>query len=545
MGARWSARAAGVPSAAPLLPPPGVQSTLHAHAPSEATLALEAEETDSLPSASVRARAVCVVRTLRVALGAVYVLVGILIGLGIWILIDDGAEPHAVAWAAGAMFCAVAIPLSLHDIIMHVLHYKRPELQRHVIRILGMVPVYALESWCALRFTEQALLFETLRECYEALVLWSFYKLLVGWLGDGDALRWRMREARIAGPGSRLLPPCCCWSWTPADTFLYRCGVGIFQYVIVRLLTTIMVIPLYYTGYYEEGEFSVGNSYIWLAGIILSSQCWALYCLLQFYWDLRVELAPLQPVLKFAVVKSIIFLTFYQQLLIALLVTMDVIKPLLNFSQQEVAKGLQDLCICVEMALLAVLMHLAFNYTQFEGLARRAAIASAEDTAADDAADSVATPGSDGVASAAAAGRAAASKLPSPPPGGKAGGTAAAASERAEPDIDAGLRRAFYDMLPLDIVADTSHMARSLTERQRSYDDVRASSGAATALLSAPSRSFSFANIFSTAAQQQQPPSPPPPPPPLFAATSFQSADDSMSPSLLTPKKKTGRASKS
>ena len=47
-------------------------------------------------------------------------------------------------------------------------NYRMPRLQRHVIRILFMVPIYAVDCWLALRFKELTIYFDTIRECYEA-----------------------------------------------------------------------------------------------------------------------------------------------------------------------------------------------------------------------------------------------------------------------------------------------------------------------------------------------------------------------------------------
>lgn len=44
----------------------------------------------------------------------------------------------------------------------------QPQLQRHVVRIMWMVPVYAIDSWFALRFKEANIYLDTARECYEA-----------------------------------------------------------------------------------------------------------------------------------------------------------------------------------------------------------------------------------------------------------------------------------------------------------------------------------------------------------------------------------------
>jgi hypothetical protein len=43
-------------------------------------------------------------------------------------------------------------PRCLAQIAMHTEYYTQPRLQKHVIRILLMVPIYAVDAWFALRF---------------------------------------------------------------------------------------------------------------------------------------------------------------------------------------------------------------------------------------------------------------------------------------------------------------------------------------------------------------------------------------------------------
>jgi hypothetical protein len=46
----------------------------------------------------------------------------------------------------------LALPVSIYEVAMQLEYFSRPKLQIRVIRILWMVPVYALDSWLALRF---------------------------------------------------------------------------------------------------------------------------------------------------------------------------------------------------------------------------------------------------------------------------------------------------------------------------------------------------------------------------------------------------------
>jgi hypothetical protein len=68
------------------------------------------------------------------------------------------------------------------QIALHVKHYNAPELQRHVVRIIFMVPIYALVSWLSLRFVSARRWLSPVRECYEAIVLYSFYSYLIACL---------------------------------------------------------------------------------------------------------------------------------------------------------------------------------------------------------------------------------------------------------------------------------------------------------------------------------------------------------------------------
>jgi hypothetical protein len=55
-----------------------------------------------------------------------------------------GVERHVIAWVVGFAFLSLAVPLSVWDVMVHLLDFRN-SLQAHVIRIQFMVPVYAIE----------------------------------------------------------------------------------------------------------------------------------------------------------------------------------------------------------------------------------------------------------------------------------------------------------------------------------------------------------------------------------------------------------------
>ncbi|GFH23709.1 uncharacterized protein HaLaN_21364, partial [Haematococcus lacustris] len=89
---------------------------------------------------------------------------------------------------------------------------------------------------------------------------------------------------------------------------------------------------------------------------------WALYCLAQLYWVCHKELAPIRPLSKFLCIKAVVFLTFWQGVLLAILVSGGVItdESWSTYDQLGVASGIQDFLICIEMFVAALAHAYAF-----------------------------------------------------------------------------------------------------------------------------------------------------------------------------------------
>lgn len=256
----------------------------------------------------------------------VFLIIAILIGIAVWQLIVNPKERHIQAAVTAAFFVAIAVPLSLSDIHMHMLHYVRPDLQRYYIRILWMVPLYAIESWLALRYKDQGIYFETAREAYEAFVIYSFFNLLLCFCGGKERLnRLLLEKALLTGHSTAHMLPPFKWCMRPwrinSGQFLSRCRFGVFQYVFVRTLLASATFVLVLMEAYGEGEWrNWRRPFVYFTIILNFSQLAAMYCLLMMYHECRELLAPLKPFAKFIAVKSIVFFSFWQGIIISGLV---------------------------------------------------------------------------------------------------------------------------------------------------------------------------------------------------------------------------------
>ncbi len=224
-----------------------------------------------------------------------------------------------------------------------------------------MVPIYAVVSTLSFYFYREALYYQVIRDCYEAVVVTSFFYLLLQYLGDTSA------EQSAALKGFRMkgwMWPLGCIRAKPKDgpSFVWVMKLSILQYAIVRPVCTLATVGMQYYGVYCLASWMPWFGHVWMALIISTSVSVALYALLQFYWELRKELAPYSPILKFLAIKTTVFLTFWQDTFLSLLVGFDVIKPSQYWSAEHIQVGINALLCTFEMVLFGFLHVKAFTY---------------------------------------------------------------------------------------------------------------------------------------------------------------------------------------
>lgn len=281
---------------------------------------------------------------------------------------------QVAGYIIAGIFTVATVVLSGWQIWTHLLYNPIPNIRKFIIRILLMVPIYACTSFLAL-FGGQNLLFETVRDCYEAFVLYSFYGFLVEYLG-GKAVLANTLRAKDPNLGHHSTPCCCLKPWSMGNKFLHMASIGILQYIPIKVLMSILTIVTSLGQIYGDGEFfNARVAYPYICLIMNVSQCYALYCLVLFFLGTRDELAPVKPLPKFLAIKAIIFFTYWQSIMISVLEVLDVISADWDigcdaqgqacWSAARIASGLNDFIICNEMLVFAIAHHFVFPIGDF------------------------------------------------------------------------------------------------------------------------------------------------------------------------------------
>ncbi|KAG6751437.1 hypothetical protein POTOM_043625 [Populus tomentosa] len=308
------------------------------------------------------------------------------------------AELLPIYFSVIAFFCALgAMALAIFHIYRHLLNYTEPTYQRYIVRIIFMVPVYALLSFLSLIFPESPIYFNSICEVviimvdglvplginprvllrptsglswpswvrstylavvsfdkllsYEAWVIYNFLSLCLAWVGGPGAV--------VLSLSGRVMKPS--WFLIQCSRFIRRCKQGCLQFVILKPFLVAVTLILYAKGKYMDGNFSPKQSYLYLTIIYTISYTLALYALALFYVACKDLLQPFNPVPKFIIIKSVVFLTYWQGVLFFLAAKSGFIKD------AEEAAQFQDFIICVEMLIAAVGHLYAFPYKEYAG----------------------------------------------------------------------------------------------------------------------------------------------------------------------------------
>jgi hypothetical protein len=188
------------------------------------------------------------------------IVVLIALALSAWDMHRNRRAAHFIAWFVAGVF----VPITFYEVAQHLENYRMPRLQRHVIRILFMVPIYAVDCWLALRFKDGTIYFDTIRECYEAYVIYNFYTYCTVYLQE--FCNPGLEQIIARKPPAKHIWPISVFLEFPrmGEPFLRLCRHGVINYVVMRPLTT--SVSLFY--FLRTGNLSSDVVYFWLTACV-------------------------------------------------------------------------------------------------------------------------------------------------------------------------------------------------------------------------------------------------------------------------------------
>eukprot|EP00931_Biecheleriopsis_adriatica_P086277 TRINITY_DN60987_c0_g1_i1.p1 TRINITY_DN60987_c0_g1~~TRINITY_DN60987_c0_g1_i1.p1 ORF type:complete len:493 (+),score=74.38 TRINITY_DN60987_c0_g1_i1:95-1573(+) len=316
----------------------------------------------------------------RLAACGVLVFLLALLGIVSWQREVQEAHVHALNMeqVVGGVAAAWAVIRSCMQVYWHQ-RCNTSALRRCTLRILWIVPIFALDAWVCLLVQGDrrrwVMLLACAREVYEAIGLCSFLQLILAFLGgpielSNTLLDCGQDEVEHFGLLRHCLP-----AYRPGPSFVSKVVVGVLQYAVVTPclfgITCILWGSLQDPDltHFQEGLLRLKT----LPPILKALSCvCAMYHIALLYRETFTLLHQLHPVLKFVGIKGIIFFTFWQGFIVDALFlgNKDGYVPLFGsqpgLSKEDAAESFKSFLLCLEMPFFSEIHKCAYPHDEWE-----------------------------------------------------------------------------------------------------------------------------------------------------------------------------------
>ncbi|PWY71695.1 DUF300-domain-containing protein [Aspergillus heteromorphus CBS 117.55] len=277
---------------------------------------------------------------------------------------NDGLTFHHLCLMISGSFAIFAAVVSFGLLMNHATHYSKPIEQRHIIRIIWMLPIYSSVAWLSIYYYKSSVYFNIVGYCYEAFAISAFFTLLCQYIAPD--LHSQKEYFRAITPKKWIWPLPWLQKCSGGENGIWRTPrsgltwfnviwVGIFQYCLMRVLMTIIGVITQHFGVYCEETLNPQFAYVWILGIDWIAVCVAMYCLVQFYVQIKETISSYSPFMKLLCIKLVIFLSFWQSSIISLLCDIGLITANSKIQSPDLTVTLPNVLICIEMALISIL----------------------------------------------------------------------------------------------------------------------------------------------------------------------------------------------
>lgn len=282
------------------------------------------------------------------------------------------SQNNLMAYQFAGTFAILGSLISLWHMAGHLQNLHAPEVQRKIIAIMWMIPIYSVSSFLGLVFVQAEAFLSLFKDIYEAYVIYTFLSFLISILGRGDrtaVINLLAKHADHLKPPMRLPftpKPIYHTAQQKAEAVLDQCQIFSMQFVLLRPITTIGIII---SDGFHESRWDPSFPQLYINLVTNISIFFAFTGLLRFYHVVKEDLNWCHPFSKFMSIKGVVFMTFWQGVVISFIAhavfqgrdDTDVSKDATEWSKEA-----QSFLICLEMFVFAIVHCSVFPTEEWE-----------------------------------------------------------------------------------------------------------------------------------------------------------------------------------
>lgn len=283
------------------------------------------------------------------------------------------SQNNFMAYQTAGMFAILGSIISFGHMMNHITKMNTPIVQRKIIAIMWMIPIYSVSSWLGLVFVQYQSALSLAKDIYEAYVIYTFLSFLMAILGNRNTV------IDILSKHANHLKNPIRFPWSERQSFrsprqkaeavLDQCQAFCMQFVFLR---PIISVSLVISDSIHESRWDYRYPQLYLMVIENISIFFAFTGLLRFYHVVKEDLNWISPFSKFMCIKGVVFLTFWQGLLISIIANawyedknqMD--RTQASIDADEWSKRAQSFLVCLEMFIFAISHVFVFPVEEWE-----------------------------------------------------------------------------------------------------------------------------------------------------------------------------------
>jgi len=285
------------------------------------------------------------------------------------------SQNSLMAYQFAGTFAILGSLISFWHMTSHVRKLNEPIVQRKIIAIMWMIPIYSVTSWLGLVFTQTYGFLSLIKDIYEAYVIYTFLSLLIAILGRGNrdsVIELLIKHSDHLKPPMQL-PFTSNQSFSSprekANAILDQCQLFCMQFVFLRPITSVVTVV---ADSFNENRWELSMPQFYMMLMTNVSIFFAFTGLVRFYYAMKDELMWCNPFNKFLCIKGIVFMTFWQSVVISFIAhaIFENAEDELNLNPDEKAtewsKEAQSFLICLEMFAFAIAHCFVFPVEEWE-----------------------------------------------------------------------------------------------------------------------------------------------------------------------------------
>ncbi|KAF8861564.1 hypothetical protein BDZ45DRAFT_740340 [Acephala macrosclerotiorum] len=254
---------------------------------------------------------------------------------------------HQVAVLISAACTVISCLLCFFLIFRHATRYAVPKEQKQIIRMIFILPVFAVSALLSVAFNDASIYIQPLTTLYESFALSAFFLLLLAFVQEDDEERQAFFQTSGTMEGYRKSQIC------------------VFQFPVVQFLAFILTEITEATGTYCATSMKPYFASIWVSFINGISTGVAITSVLRFYKLMKTRVGQRKPIAKLLAFKGIVGITWLQNIVFSFLTSSSDLHPSSKLTYKDLTIAIPNLIVSFEMVIFSLIFLHVYRTSEY------------------------------------------------------------------------------------------------------------------------------------------------------------------------------------